>query len=276
MTRPFVGRHGPRTLKNLIGAMVIFSLPAVSFGGGTPPKPELSRLVREADDYYLGRWRVENVEKGLDLLREDVGKNPNDYEAWWRIAQFDCYLARNSDGPGNAQILEEGIRAGKKAVALDPNRPEGHFWLGADYGLDAEEKGLLQGLRLVGRIREQMETTEKLDPSYQECGAQRTLARLDYKVPFFAGGDKRRSVQLLEGCLKKYPHDSLTMLYLAQSLLALGQRAEARSELQKILRLCPDPNYGPEQRRNQAKARALLAREFGQKISAAAPSAAGP
>jgi tetratricopeptide (TPR) repeat protein len=265
MIRPFDGRYARRALRIVTLVAACCLRPAICFGGGTPGTPQLSPLVREADDYYLGRWQIANVEKGLDLLWQDVRQRPDDYEAWWRIAEFDCYLDRNSDGPGNLRILEQGIDAGKKATALDPNRPEGHFWLGADYGLDAEEKGLLEGLRMVGRIREQMETVEKLDPNYQECGAQRTLARVDYRVPFFAGGDKRRSVELLEGCLKKYPHDSLTMLYLAESLLALGHRVEARNELQQILQLCPDPNYGPEQKKNQARAQALLAKEFGLK-----------
>lgn len=238
--------------------------PVVSLGGGPSANPQLSLRVRAADDYYLGRWRIANVQKGLDLLLQDVRAHPSDYEAWWRIAKFDCYLDRNSDGPDNVKMLEEGIAAGKRAIALEPNRPEGHFWLGADYGLLAEENGLIQGLRLVGRIREQMRIVERLDPGYQDCGAQRTLARVDYRLPFFAGGDKRRSVELLRSCLKKYPHDSLTMLYLAQSLLAIGERAEAKNELEEILRLCPDPNYGPEQQQNQAKARALLAKEFGE------------
>ena len=52
------------------------------------------------------------------------------------------------------------------------------------------------------------------------------------------------------------------MLYLADSYIAVGRRAEAHDLLQRVLRLCPDPDYGPELADNQAEAHRLLQREF--------------
>ncbi len=275
-TRPILSRlpRRPRTVRRFLPASAgLLTLLLVASGKTAQPSApgSLSPLVREADDYYLGRWRIANVEKGLALLRQETLARPRDYEAWWRIAEFDCYWVRARHNPANPKILLQAIAAAKRATALAPTRPEGHFWLGIAYGLYAERENLLLGLRLVGRIRRQMRLVEKLDPSYQQCGAQRTLARVDERLPFFAGGNQQRAIQLLQDCLKKYPHDSLTMLYLAEGLLAVGQSAAAQSELQAILRLCPNPNYGPEQLQNQAKARALLAKRFAQKTDA--PSA---
>ena len=225
----------------------------------------LSVLVRQSDDYYLGRQNAENVRKALVLLREAVSKNPEDYEAWWRISKFTCYVARQRAEPEELKLLEEAIEAGKKAVALQPDRPEGHFWLGANYGLSAEERGFLKGLFLVDTIRREMEAVVRLDPDYEQAAGLRTLARVDYRAPFFKGGDKRRSIRLLEECLKRYSEDSLAMLYLADSLLAVGRRDEAREQLEKILSLCPDPQYAPELAENQEEARARLARYFQSK-----------
>ena len=126
----------------------------------------------------------------------------------------------------------------------------------------AEEGGLLDGLRLVDTIRREMETVLKLDPDYEEASGLRTLGRICYRAPFFKGGDKHRSVQLLEDCLRRFPENSLTMLYLADSYQAVGRRQEARQMLEKILQLCPDPEYGPELADNQAGAREALAKNF--------------
>jgi len=41
-------------------------------------------------------------------------------------------------------------------------------------------------------------------------------------------------------------------------LMALGRRDEARQQLERILNLCPDPVYGPEQEENQEEARQRL------------------
>jgi hypothetical protein len=98
----------------------------------------------------------------------------------------------------------------------------------------------------------------RLDPDYEQCGAQRILARLYYRTPFFKGLDKQRSIELLQDCLKRYPCDSFALRYLADDYLALGRRAEAGRLLQETLVLCPDPLSGPELAQNQAEARDRL------------------
>lgn len=222
----------------------------------------LSQAVIAADDYYLGRRQVENVHKALELLRQNVAQAPRDYEAWWRISEFSSYLARQASGSEEIKLLEQAIEAGKKAVELEPRRVEGHFWLGANYGLLAEAKGLLKGLFLVDTIRREMEAVIRLAPDFDQAAGRRVLARVYYRAPFFKGGDKHRSVRLLEESLKQYPQNSLTMLYLADSYWAVGRRKEARAQLENMLKLCPDPLYGPEQEENQAEARDRLANDF--------------
>jgi tetratricopeptide (TPR) repeat protein len=222
----------------------------------------LSDRVREADDYYLDRQNADDLEKGLDLLRADVAHDPKDYEAWWRISKFIYYQARHATGSARQKLLDSGMEAGKKAVALEPNRAEGHYWLGAHYDLTAEARGFLRGLLWADSIRREMEIVNRLDPEYEEAGGLRTLARLDYRAPFFYGGDKRLSLKLLKDCLQRYPDNSSAMFYLADTLIAVGLRDEARQELNQILNLCPNPQYGAELAENQEEARARLARYF--------------
>lgn len=224
--------------------------------------PPLSDHVRQADDFYLGRQNLENVKYALQFLRQAVAKNPGDYEAWWRISKYTSYWARHAAKPEKLRLLEEAVYAARRAVALAPQRVEGHFWLGANIGLTAEERNFVRGLMLVDTIRREMETVVRLDQDYEQAAGMRTLARLDYRAPFFKGGSKRRSLELLERCLTRYPENSLTMLYLADTYLAVGLRDEARKQLESILALCPDPLYAPELAENQTAARTKLAKHF--------------
>lgn len=230
--------------------------------GASLTAPRLSDRVRQADDFYLGRQNLVNARRALEILHESVAQNPNDYEAWWRISKSACFLARHTGKPEKLQFLDEGVAAGKRAVALSPQRVEGHFWLGANYGLTAEERSFLKALRMVDSIRQEMETVVRLDPDYEQGAGLRSLARVDFRAPFFKGGDKRRSMETLEKCLTRFPENSLTMLYLADSYLALGLREEARQQLERILSLCPDPNYVAELNENQQEARARLVKFF--------------
>ena len=220
----------------------------------------LSNPVQQADDFYLGRRNLENVKAGLRLLSREAAEKPTEYEVWWRISMFTCYLARHTTGPAVMEYLQVGIDAGRKAVAIDSNRPEGHFWLGANLGLTAEKRSFLKALTMVDSIRKELEAVVRLDPDYEQAAGLRTLGRLDYRAPFFKGGDKRKSVELLEEALERYPRNSMTMLYLADTYMALGRRKDAHDQLERIVNLCPDPIYGPEQEENQEIARDRLTR----------------
>jgi len=250
-----------RPLAKIFLASVLLPFPARPDGGPTASL-RLSEPVRSADDYYLGRQNLANVQRGLQLLRQRVVKEPSDYEAWWRIAKFVNYQARHAPDDQRLSILAEGVNAGRRAVALAPARVEGHFWLGANLGLSAEEGSFLRGISLIDNIRREMEIVNQIDPDYEQASGLRTLARVDFRAPFFKGGNKRRSVEQLERCLTRFPDNSLTMLYLAESYLAVGLRDEARKQLESILTLCPDPVYGPELADNQSEARRMLAEEF--------------
>jgi tetratricopeptide (TPR) repeat protein len=227
--------------------------------GAARPLP-LSEPVTEADDFYLGRQNPENVVKGLDLLRAGVVQNAADFEAWWRISKFALYQARHTTGPDKLKLLNEGVTAAKKAIALEPNRAEGHYWLGASYDQISEARGYWRGLLFLDDIREEMETANGLNHDYEQVGAIVTIARLDYRAPFFKGGDKRLSIRLLKECLKRFPENSKAMLYLSDSYLAMGLRSEARQELEAVLNLCPDPQVAPELAENQEEAKARLAK----------------
>ncbi len=224
----------------------------------------LSSPIYRADNYYQGRRKLENVRKGLSILKGEVAHHPNDYEAWWRISEYDCYLARHLADRQAKPIFEEGIAAGRKAENLNPKRPEGYFWTGANEGLLAEASNLISGLRMVASVRNEMQKVMKLAPEYQQYGAERILGRLYFRLPFFAGGNKLLSIHLLENCLKRYPDNSLTLLYLADSYRAVGRREDARKLLERMLKLCPDPIYGPEQADNQAAAREELQKYFNE------------
>jgi tetratricopeptide (TPR) repeat protein len=237
-------------------------LAIITAAGSSSTAADLSDRVREADDYYLGRQNPENLTKGLELLRADVERDPNDYEAWWRISRIIYYQARHAAASARLKLLDSGNEAGKKAVALAPNRPEGHYWLASNYDLTAEARGYPRGLLWVDAIRKEIVTVNRLDPDYEDAGGLRLLGRLEYRAPFFLGGDKRRSIEVLKDCLNRFPENSGAMLNLSESYIALGQKDEARKELEMILSLCENPQRAPELAEDQEEARARLSKYF--------------
>jgi len=139
--------------------------------------------------------------------------------------------------------VSQGIYYAKKAVALEPEKPDGYYWLGVNYGVYGEAKGVLKSLSLVDDIKEAMNKVIDLDREYEDGGPDRVLGRVYFKLPGFAGGDKKKSLEHLLRSKEFGPNDPLTRYYLADTYLALKEVDKAREELEYALNMEADPRW---------------------------------
>src|SRR6185369_7824077 len=131
--------------------------------------------VTKADKLYAERDNLLQLRQGIALLEQAHITDPDNYEAAWTLAKFNYYLATHStDKDERDKAFRDGIAAGKDAVQLQNGKPDGHFWLGANYGGTAQSS-ILAGLASVGDIRSEMETVIKLDQGYQNGSAYMVL-----------------------------------------------------------------------------------------------------
>jgi tetratricopeptide (TPR) repeat protein len=214
--------------------------------------------IAQADQFYRERDDLQRLEQGIVLLRQAATTDPNSYEANWRLAKFSYYLARHTDGEYRHRAFRDGIDAGKVAVQLQADKPDGHFWLGANYG-GALESGSF-GLASLGDVRKEMDTVLKIDEGYQDGSAYMVLGLVDLKAPYIAGGDRQRAVTEMERGLQFGKANAFLRLHLAEAYQAVGRTADAREQLNTILSMTPDPDYLPELKEAQTQAQQLLAK----------------
>lgn len=217
--------------------------------------PPAAESIAQADQLYAGREDINNLRRGIIALGQARLADPSSFDAAWRLAKFDSYLATHT---GNAaerdKAFREGVEAGKTAVRLQSERPEGHFWLGANYG-ESAQAGLL--LSTVDDIRNEMETVIRLDESYQNGSAYMVLGLVYLKAPAIAGGDPHKAVEEMEKGLRFGEGNAFLRLHLAEAYQAVGRTADARKQLEAILSMKPDQEYLPEYKEAAAAARQL-------------------
>jgi hypothetical protein len=138
-------------------------------------------------------------------------------------------------GDEKIRLLERAIEVGEEAVRRCPESVGAHFWLGASYGRFAEARRGLTALRMVGRIRREMETSVRLQPDYDGGDAFLALGQLDLSVPGLFGGSRKRGVEWLEEGLRVAPGNLDIRLALAEAYLHDGRRAEALGLLRGII-----------------------------------------
>jgi tetratricopeptide (TPR) repeat protein len=214
--------------------------------------------IAGADQLYAQRADLMQLRRGIVSLRQALTKDPGNYDAAWRLSKFNYYLATHSDDSRERDnAFRDGIAAGKTAVQLQNEKPDGHFWLGANYG-GAAEHSTIQGLATVNDIRSEMETVLRLDEGYQNGSAYMVLGLVDLNAPGIAGGDPHRAVTEMEKGLRFGEPNAFLHLHLAEAYKKVGRNDDARRELRKILSMTPDPNYLPEYNEASAAAQKLL------------------
>jgi hypothetical protein len=218
--------------------------------------------ARDLDAVYRDRERPASAFEAERAWAARVTADARDFESAWKLARARYWLGTN--GPGTdtekKRVLEAGIAAARVAMAARPDAPDGHFWMAANMGALADAHGLRQGIKYRGPIRGALETTLKIAPGYLDGSPDRALGRWYFKVPRLFGGDLKKSVAHLRTALTYKADSVISLLFLAETLIELDERANARQALQQALDAPVDPDWAPEDTRFKAQAKALLAK----------------
>jgi tetratricopeptide (TPR) repeat protein len=216
------------------------------------------QTVDDPDQLYAQRTNLASAERAATIWEERLSAQANDFEAAWKLARAAYWLGGHVATGERRKQLERGVTAGTRAVAIDPQRPEGHFWKAANMGALAESSGMRAGLKYRGPIKEALETVLKIDPAFEQGSADRALGRWYQKVPRLFGGSKDKADEHLRRSLTYNPNSSSSHFFLAELLLERGRRAEARAELEKVLVASSGPDWAPEDAEFKSQARELL------------------
>ncbi len=201
-------------------------------------------LIAQADELYLGMSDMTTAEKARDLYMKARDIAENKYEPFWKLSRIFYYIGDNAESNKDKKIIfSQGIYYAERAVELEPEKPDGHYWLGVNYGVYGEARGVLKSLFLVDDIKREMNKVIELGRSYEDGGPDRVLGRMYFKLPGFAGGSKDKSVEHLLKSLEYGPNDPLTRYYLADTYLAKKEVEKARTELEFILNMEPDDRW---------------------------------
>ena len=214
-------------------------------------------VIEHADSLYAKRIEIENVRLIVELLEEMAAGN---YEASWRLGRSFFFLGQEAKNQAEARVHHsKGIQAADHAVKLQPDRVEGHFWLGVNLALMAQLKNKMSALFFVWRAKRSLRRALRLDPSYHAAGSLRLLGRIQHRLPRIFGGGRKRARANYERALELAPDNTVTRFYFAELLIEIGEMTAAREQLETILQMATDPPWEFESKRDRKLAKETLA-----------------
>ncbi len=141
--------------------------------------------------------------------------------------------------PRNERLdwYRKGSSYAEALVKEDPERVEGYYWLALNLCGICDVGGAGRALSTIPQIVENLELAMALDQTYDQGGPLRVLGRIRCKAPPWplSEGDIKQSLVLLRTAAKVAPDNSTNHLYLAETLMELGEAEEACRELDRAI-----------------------------------------
>src|SRR5437762_9576878 len=115
-------------------------------------------VAQSEDALYADRENLASARRAADLWNAALADNPRAFDSAWKLARADYWLGGHAPQSEERGFYEKGMEAARRAIVVEPNKPEGHFWLAANMGALAEAAGIGAGLKYRKPIRTELET----------------------------------------------------------------------------------------------------------------------
>ena len=260
-----------KTLKVTILSTIVITL-CLQFGctttdaiepTGPTVTPELiASSLMQSEALVKQREDVAKLREAVNTLRKARDYKQRNFEVEWKFAKFNYFLGKQStDEKESNSAFEDGRDAAKNAVTLDPQKPEGHFWFGANLGELSKKNMLTVGIKSLPDVRAAMEKVVEIQPGYQNSSAYDVLGQIELETRM-VGGKAEKAVEFFEKALETEKDNMNLHLHLAEAYLALKKEGEARKQLDKVLSMKHNPEFLIECREAVEKAKKLIATKF--------------
>ncbi len=193
-----------------------------------------------AADSALGRY-----EKALEM-------DPRSYEALWKASRSAVDIGSYADERKRKPLFIRAEQYARRAVALNPGSPEGHFSLSRALGKTALTQSPRGRVRFATEIRAHALECLRLAPEHAGClhvmgmwnaevmrlnSLTRAIAKNVLGGRVFGTASWSEAVRYMEASVAAEPERIVHRVDLAEIYADLGQHARARTENETALRL---------------------------------------
>ncbi len=238
------------SLISLVAMMVLF----LSASGGQAAEP--NKMARADALMESPALDYQQAQQALALYEELLPGSP---PLWVRLART-CFVSGDlAPDASRAGYYEKGLTYAEKLLAQQPGGVAGHYWKALNLS-GLADVNRLRGFKLLPQIMDELKRSLALDETYDQAGAHRVLGRIYFEAPGWpvSVGDRKKSLEQLTAAVRLAPDNSTNHLYLAETLLAMGRKAPAREELEKVLQARRHPISPQDLEEDHREARRLL------------------
>ena len=222
----------------------------------------IGQALQRSGELFKDREDPVALQRAVDVLATVRDPDHRNFEVEWKFSKYNYFLGKQTaDDEAAEKFLKAGRDAGRIAFRLEPNKPDGYFWYGANLGEMSRRSPITVGIKSVNDIREAMSKVIELDPGYQNASAYDALAQVEMATRL-TGGSADKAVDYLEKGLALEKGNALLRVHLAQAYLAVKKDAKAKEQIDYVVHMDPPQGYLLEYRESVELAKKLLRNNF--------------
>jgi len=210
--------------------------------------------IAEADSAYA-RAGLDGYKQAIELYEKALAENPNSYEANWKCAR--AYREYGNEAKSQkvegwkdscAKYGKSGMQYAKKAVELEPDKADGHYYYGLNVGIYSDGVSIFTALAegLKDKTQTSFEKSYEINRMYKDAGPMLSLGRFWAVLPWPMRDRKKSLKYYREYQATEYFADNLEAhVYLGELLIQIGgdeNKAEAKGLLEKATK-SDDPYF---------------------------------
>jgi predicted Zn-dependent protease len=227
--------------------------------GVSEPLPD---IVSKADNLFKQRSEVSNLREAIKTLASARMTDQRNFEVEWKFAKYNYFLGRHTeDEKEKNAAFEKGREAALIASRMEPDKPDGHFWYAANLGELCRLNPVTVAIKSIADVKTALNKVIEIQPGYQNGSAYDALAQIELQTSL-TGGKPEKAAEYLEKALAIEKNNTSLRLHLAEAYLAMNKDAEARAQLDELLKMKPSPDYVPEYNQDVAEAKKMLDTRF--------------
>ncbi len=192
-------------------------------------------------DALFDKGDIASILESIPLYIKAVEANPDSYEANWKCSRAHREYADHAlegEYEGWKDLCKEygkkGMEYGEKAIELEPEKIEGHYYFGLSAGTYSDGVSILKALAegLKGSTEDAF--YKAYDIMYDIGGPMLAIGRFWHKLPF-PMKNKRRAEKYYKERHEYFPDDPEGLVYYAELLIDRRKKKEAKPLLEKAI-----------------------------------------
>lgn len=233
-----------------IPRMLLVAAACLLLAGAAAAANELA----EADRLFA-QGGLENYQRSIALYTQAALQDPGSFEAHWKTArahrEYAHAVKKENLADWKKTCAEHGkigMQYAQKAIDLQPDKPDGHYYYGVNVGIYSDGVSIVTALAegLKDKTQGSFEKAYALDKSYKQGGPMLSLGRFWSVLPWPLR-DREKGLGYFREYQKAGYFDANieAHLFLSELLIQMGgdeNKKEARGYLDKAAH-SPDPYF---------------------------------